>query len=325
VSETSLRVLSVVSELYPWVKTGGLADVAAALPGALAAEGVAMRTLVPGYPAMLAALPAAAVSVHDFASLFGAPARLLAAEAGGLGLFVLDAPHLYARPGSPYAGPDGQDFADNAQRFAALARVGEQIGGGLVAGFVPDVVHAHDWQAGLTPAYLRLSDARRPPSVMTVHNLAFQGQFPAGLLATLGLPPHAYGIEGVEYYGAIGFLKAGLRYADRITTVSPSYAAEICTPAGGMGLDGLLQARRDVLHGILNGIDEQVWDPASDPHLPKPFSAARRAGRPPGQWGGASARPGALGCCRCWELPGWAAGASSSPCPGFWPQPHRPL
>lgn len=278
-SEPSLRVLSVVSELYPWVKTGGLADVAGALPGALASEGVAMRTLIPGYPAMLAALPATGVAVHDFASLFGAPARLLAAEVDGLGLFVLDAPHLYARAGSPYAGPDGQDFADNAQRFAALARVGEQIGGGMVAGFVPDVVHAHDWQAGLTPAYLRLASGRRPPSVMTVHNLAFQGQFPAGLLAALGLPPESYGIEGVEYYGAIGFLKAGLRYADRLTTVSPSYAAEICTPAGGMGLDGLLQARRDVLHGILNGIDEAVWNPASDPHLPEPFSATRRAGR----------------------------------------------
>ena len=138
-------------------------------------------------------------------------------------------------------------------------------------------MHAHDWQAGLAPAYLHYAGAIEPPTVMTIHNLAFQGQFPAYLLARLGLPAEAFSIQGVEYYGAIGYLKAGLQFADRITTVSPTYAAEIRTPAGGMGLDGLLRARADVLSGILNGIDTTVWDPAHDPHLAATFDADRLA------------------------------------------------
>ena len=275
-----LRVLSVVSEIYPLLKTGGLADVAGALPGALAAEGVAVRSLLPGYPAVLAALDEAE-PVHRFPPLFGGTARLLAARGGGLDLFVLDAPHLYARPGDPYRGPDGRDWPDNAERFAALAQTADRIGRGLVPAFLPDVVHAHDWQAGLTPAYLHYGGAPRPGTVMTVHNLAFQGQFPAGLLATLGLPPDSFTIDGVEYYGTIGFLKAGLRFADRITTVSPSYAIEIRTPEGGMGLDGLLRARAAAVSGILNGIDVAVWNPATDPHLAARFDANRLEARGP--------------------------------------------
>ena len=185
--------------------------------------------------------------VHEFRDLFGGPARLLAGHAAGLDLFIIDAPHLFARPGSPYAGPDGTDWPDNAFRFAALGRVAAEIGRGLVGGFVPDIVHAHDWQAGLAPAYLHYGSGERPGTVMTVHNLAFQGKFPATLVENLGLPRAAYSIEGVEYYGTIGFLKAGLRLADRITTVSPTYAAEIRTDAGGMGLAGLLRARGSAL------------------------------------------------------------------------------
>ncbi|MDB5369681.1 MAG: glycogen synthase GlgA [Roseomonas sp.] len=274
----SLTVLSVASEVYPLVKTGGLADVTGALPGALTAEGIAMRSLLPGYPAVLRRLGPAETAL-DLGPLFGGGARLLAARAEGLDLFVIDAPHLYGREGNPYAGPDGQDWPDNPQRFAALGQVAARLGQGALPGFRPDVVHAHDWQAGLAPAYLHYAEGRRPGTVMTVHNLAFQGQCDAGLLATLGLPPQAYSIDGVEYYGSIGFLKAGLRLADRITTVSPSYAAEILTEAGGMGLAGLLRDRRAVLHGILNGIDTGVWDPTADPHLPSPFGAATLAAR----------------------------------------------
>jgi starch synthase len=249
----ALRVLSVASEAYPLVKTGGLADVAGALPAALAAEGVAVRTLLPGYPAVMRGLEQPE-RVLDLPDLFGGPARVLAAGRAGLDFFVIDAPHLFDRPGNPYSGPGGRDWPDNAQRFAALGRVAERIGRGAVPGFVPDVVHAHDWQAGLAPAYLHYGGMPRPATVMTVHNLAFQGQFPAGLLGALGLPAGAYSVEGVEYYGAIGYLKAGLRLADRITTVSPTYAAEILTDAGSMGMGGLLGGRVTGVSGGLNSI-----------------------------------------------------------------------
>lgn len=275
----TLRLLSVASEVYPLIKTGGLADVAGALPPALDAEGIATRTLLPGYPRVLRGMERSSV-LHDFGdSLFGHAARLLEGRAAGLDLFVLDAPSLFAREGNPYSGPDGRDWPDNAFRFAALAQAAARIGLGLLPGFVPDVVHAHDWQAGLVPAYLRYSGQQRPGTVMTVHNLAFQGQFPGELLTALGLPPHAWSIEGVEYYGALGFLKAGLRLADRITTVSPTYAAEIRTPEGGMGMDGLLRSRGADLSGILNGIDVGVWNPAADPNLAAPYDAGDLAAR----------------------------------------------
>jgi starch synthase len=271
-----LDVLAVASEIFPLIKTGGLADVAGALPGALAAEGVAVRSLVPGYPRVLDALDGG-VAVASLNDLFGGAAHIVAAHASGLDLFVIDAPHLYARDGDPYRGPGGGDWADNAFRFAALSRVAVLLAQGLVDGYRPDVVHAHDWQAGLAPAYLHYAGAIEPATVMTIHNLAFQGQFPAYLLSSVGLPEEAFSIQGVEYYGAVGYLKAGLQFADRITTVSPTYAAEIRTPAGGMGMDGLLRARADVLSGILNGIDTTVWDPATDRHLVATFDADRLA------------------------------------------------
>ncbi len=273
-----LRVLQVASEAFPLVKTGGLADVVGALPAALAREGVEIRTLLPLYPAVLARLERAE-PVLDLGELMGGPARLLEGGAAGLALFLLDAPHLFDRPGGPYQGPDGGDWPDNAQRFAALAWAARELGLGALTGFRPAVVHAHDWQAALAPAYLALADRPRPATVTTVHNLAFQGQFPATLLTELRLPESAFTIEGLEYYGAIGFLKAGLVYSDRLTTVSPTYAREIMTPAYGMGLDGLLRLRADRLVGIVNGIDEAVWDPARDPALPEPFDAARLEAR----------------------------------------------
>lgn len=267
-----LSVLSVVSECFPFVKTGGLADVAHALPPALAGEGIAVRTLLPGYPAVLAAAGEAPV-VGTFAMLQGGPARLRAARAAGLDLLVLDAPHLYTRVGNPYLGPDGKDWPDNAQRFAALAQAAAAIGRGAIAGYAPDIVHAHDWQAALAPAYLHYGGPPRPRTVMTVHNLGYQGQFPQALLAPLGLPPEAWAIDGVEYYGNLGFLKGGLALADAITTVSPTYAAEVLTAEFGMGLDGLLRERAGVVSGILNGLDTAVWNPATDPHLAQNYTA----------------------------------------------------
>jgi starch synthase len=267
-----MQVLSVTSEFFPLIKTGGLADVAGALPGALAAEGVVMRTLLPGYPQVMAAI-AGHAPVADERNLFGGRARLLAARApDGAGLLVLDAPHLYDRPGNPYLGPDGKDWPDNHLRYAALAWIGAEIGLGMIEGYRPEVVHGHDWQAALTPVYL--SDVGdRPATVLTIHNLAFQGIFPAAELAALKLPPAIFTVDGLEYWGKISFLKGGLRYADRLTTVSPTYAREIRTPAAGMGLDGVLRERGDALTGITNGIDAEVWDPGHDPSIARAYNS----------------------------------------------------
>jgi starch synthase len=276
---TALPVLAVASELYPLVKTGGLADVAGALPLALAGEGIATRSLIPGYPAVLAAAPEARPLRH-FADFFGGPARLLQVKAAGdLDLILLDAPHLYDRPGGPYQSPDGTDWPDSSKRFAALAWAAREIAFGALGDWRPAVVHAHDWQAGLVPAYLSLASQTRPATVFTVHNMAFQGLYPAALLADLRLPPESWATHGIEYYGSIGFLKSGLHYADWLTTVSPTYAREILTPSVGMGLDGLLRARADRLTGIVNGIDDAIWDPATDPHLTANYSARRLVAR----------------------------------------------
>jgi len=274
----SIRVLSVASEIYPIIKTGGLADVAGALPIALAAEGIEVHTLVPGYPAVMAAL-GSAEQMLEWPLFFGGRTRLLKGSSGELDLFVLDAPHLFGRPGNPYLTPDGVDWPDNGLRFAALARMAQNVALGAVPSFIPDVVHAHDWQAGLTPAYLQYSGRAGPPTVMTVHNLAYQGRFPPALLGQIGLPADSFAMDGVEYYGSIGFLKAGLLFADRITTVSPTYAKEIQSDEGGMGLGGLLRGRDGDLSGILNGIDISVWNPATDPLLAASYHADSPAGR----------------------------------------------
>ena len=276
---SDLRVLSVASEAFPLIKTGGLADVVGALPGALAPLGIELRTLLPGYLPVMDQL-AAAKTVQRWPAFFGGPATLVSVEAAGLKLLVLDAPHLYRRTGNPYVDADGKDWPDNAERFAALAFAATEVGNGLLDGYRPDVVHAHDWQAALAPVYLRFAPVasahgRPPASLLTVHNLAFQGQFPASLLGKLQLPRESFTMEGVEYYEQIGFLKGGLALADHITTVSPTYAVEIQSGEMGMGLDGLLRHRSDVLTGILNGIDTDVWNPATDKHLAARYDASR--------------------------------------------------
>ncbi|MGH6797894.1 MAG: glycogen synthase GlgA [Roseiarcus sp.] len=271
---SELKVLSIASEVFPLVKTGGLADVVGALPAALAREGVEIRTVVPAYPAVMARL-ADAQPAHAYDDLFGGPARVLAGAAADLDLFAIDAPHLYDRPGNPYLGPDGLNWPDNARRFAALARVGADIGLGVIDAFRPQVVHAHDWQAALAAAYLYYADRPRPGTAITIHNIAFQGHFPVAIFGELGLPPQALTIDGVEYFSGVGYLKAGLRLSDRITTVSPTYAREIMTPEFGMALDGLLRARAAVVQGIVNGIDDTVWNPATDTALPQTYSALR--------------------------------------------------
>ena len=270
----NLQVLSVASEVFPLIKTGGLADVAGALPGALAAERVKVRTLLPGYPKVLAALGPQAEVVHVWPNLFGGEGRLVVGQASGLDVLAIDAPHLFARDGNPYLASNGSDWPDNAFRFAALGRVAADIGHGHVPSATPDVIHAHDWQAGLALAYLHYDEGKRPGTVFTIHNMAFPGQFPASLLQALGLPGQAMSVDGIEYFGTISYLKAGLRFADRITTVSPTYAAEILTPENGMGFDGLLRARQRVLFGVRNGIDDLVWNPAEDLYVAARYNAA---------------------------------------------------
>lgn len=277
-----MRALFVASECVPFVKTGGLADVVAALPKALASLGIEARVMLPGYPAVLAALPSKADKV-EIGSFGGGPLSLRQGKAAGLDLIAVDAPHLFDRPGSPYLGPDGTDWPDNHLRYAALCRAAVHVTQDGLKGWQPEIVHTHDWQGGLVPAYLKLGASRTPPTVITIHNIAFQGLFPATTLDALGLPASAFSPDGLEYYGQIGFLKAGLVYADRITTVSPTYARELTTPEFGMGLQGVIAARRGDLVGILNGVDLETWDPATDPHIAAPYSmrklTAKRANR----------------------------------------------
>lgn len=268
-------VLSIASEVYPLVKTGGLADVVGALPAALAAHQFETTTLVPGYPDVMKSLSGQRATMQ-WPDLFGGPARLVEGEAGALSLFALDAPHLYARAGGLYGDAAGKDWPDNWKRFAALGQAGARIARDRAF----DVVHAHDWQAAMAPVYLRYSDLAGPPSLITIHNIAFQGRFDASVFAGLGLPPRAFSIEGVEYFGGVGFLKGGMQAADAISTVSPTYAREIGAAEFGMGLEGLVAARRRDVHGILNGIDAAAWNPQTDDHLAARYDArslARRA------------------------------------------------
>ena len=267
-----MNILSVASEVFPLVKTGGLADVAGALPLALAGHGMHMRTLMPGYPAVMQRL-AKTETVATFDDLLGEPARILAAKHEGLDILVLDAPGFFDRTGGPYTDATGKDFVDNWRRFAALSLAGTEIARGLIPGWRPDIVHAHDWQAAMAAVYMRYTGLQHIPTVVTVHNLAFQGQFGPEIFAELRLPPEAFSVDGLEYYGDVGFLKGGLRTAWAITTVSPTYAQEITTPEYGMGLEGLINARAADLSGIVNGIDTAVWNPETDPHIARPFAA----------------------------------------------------
>ena len=265
---TCVKILSVTSEIFPLIKTGGLADVTGSLPKALTGYNCYTRTLVPGYPRLFSKLTGAQ-QVHFFPDLFGAPAALLEARYEQLDLLILDAPALYNRPGGPYLDETGHDHPDNWKRFAVLSYVASAIAGGLIRNWSPDVVHTHDWQTALTSVYMKYSsDARSVPSVLTIHNLAFQGQFPISVVNQIGLPPEAVSLDCLEYYGDISYLKGGIRTATAITTVSPTYAREVISPELGMGMAGALGSRPRALTGIVNGIDMEIWNPATDAYLP---------------------------------------------------------
>jgi starch synthase len=276
-SEAGPRVLFLASEVYPLAKTGGLADVCGALPAMLASLGVDVRVMLPGYPQALDRALDKRVVELDLPE-----GRLIAGRMPDSDIPVLlyDCPALFARQGGLYQDADGSDWNDNDRRFGMFCRAALAVALGRTAlGWRPQLVHANDWHTGLVPALLRYSGEPAPKTVFTIHNLAFQGNFPLTAFAGLGLPPEALSSEGIEFYNRVSFLKAGLRYSDRLTTVSPTYAREILTTEHGCGFEGLLRVRARHLVGILNGIDHTVWDPASDADLPCRYSAEAPGGK----------------------------------------------
>lgn len=275
-----MRVLFVTSEITPLIKTGGLADVSAALPAALHEMAVDIRILLPGYPQVLKALPQLEIAAEISLQPSFPVARLLTGSlSNGVPLLVIECAELYERGGGVYQDEHGFDWPDNALRFGLLSKIAALLGcTNSPLDWKPDIVHCNDWQTGLTPAYLHFSDGA-VPCVMTVHNLAFQGVFPPQIVTELGLPIECFQPDGVEFYGNLSFMKAGLYYANHITTVSPSYANEIQTDALGFGLQGLLAYRRENLTGILNGIDITEWDPATDPNLAHPYNLTDISGK----------------------------------------------
>lgn len=277
-NDPPLKVLFATSECAPLVKTGGLADVSAALPCALTRLGIDVRVLLPGYPAVRKAAGAAGrgVPVMDALPGLGVTRLIETTLPNGVPLIVVDQPNLYDRPGGPYQGITGEDWPDNPIRFGLLSKVAAILAGpGSPLAWRPRVTHCNDWQTALAPAYLHFSasSAARCGTVQTIHNIAYQGLFDPQWVGRLGLPPEAYSIDGVEFHGKLSFLKAGLYYAGAITTVSPTYAREIQTEALGFGLNGLLRGRQDALTGILNGIDTVEWNPATDALLPRRYDA----------------------------------------------------
>lgn len=275
---TAPRVLFVSSEVFPLAKTGGLADVSGALPAALARLGADVRVMLPGYPQALdLARDLNAVAACDLPE-----GRLLTGQMpnSDVPVILFDAPALFRRNGGLYQDSDGQDWPDNDRRFAAFCRAAALVALGRTSlGWQPQIVHANDWHTGMLPAYLRYSGKTPPKTVFTIHNLAFQGNFPLAVFPSLGLPTEALSPNGIEFYNQVSFIKSGIRYSDKLATVSPTYAREILTPEYGCGLDGLLRTRSADLVGILNGVDYSVWDPANDTELPHRYNADDLAGK----------------------------------------------
>ncbi|HVE49997.1 MAG TPA: glycogen synthase GlgA [Casimicrobiaceae bacterium] len=271
----ALRILFATSEAAPWVKTGGLGDVAAALSAQLRAEGHDVRLVMPAYRSIRDRI-ANVAPIARFPAATSLPAASLAQSTlpGDVPVLLIDCPSLFDRDGGPYLDARGVDWPDNAVRFALLSTIAAKLArADTPLDWQPDILHCNDWQTGPAPAMLHCARTRHAKTVMTVHNLAFQGVFEGNLTALLGLPRQAFDFEGIEFHGKTSFMKAGLMFADRITTVSPTYAREIQHAPLGFGLQGVLARRADDLIGILNGIDEAVWNPADDPHIDAHYDA----------------------------------------------------
>ena len=274
-----MRVIYVSTEIFPALKTGGLADVNGALPKALRDAGADVRLLLPAFPAIVRATKGLHPIIQFQAPIVNASVRLLRGQLSGVPAYLIEAGQLYAHDGNPYVDDEGLDWPDNHLRFALLGWIAARFSDGSKDGWRPDIVHAHDWHAGLAPAYLAARGGERPASVFTLHNLGYQGEFSAETFRDLALPASFFSISGLEFYGKVNYMKAGLHYADRITTVSPSYAREIQTPEFGFGMDGLLRSRASVLSGILNGVDYAVWNPLTDTSIEAPYSHDDPAGK----------------------------------------------
>ncbi len=277
-----IRVLQVGAELFPLIKTGGLADVLGALPQALAGQGADVRLLLPGLPPILDALVQPRVLASIGPAFGAARVQLLRAPLAPTQLpaYVVDAPLLYRRDGGPYQDRHGNEWPDNLQRFGLLGWAAAQLAqGDLDPDWRPQLLHAHDWHAALGCAYLHAHPANGAASVFTIHNLAYQGLFALDDCALLGLSSRYLSPSALEFHGQLSFMKAGLKFADRITTVSPTYAREIATPEFGVGLEGVIRGRGADVSGILNGIDTDVWDPARDPALVARYDAGELAGK----------------------------------------------
>ena len=277
----TVKVLFAASEVTPLVKTGGLADVAGSLPIAVSNLGADVRIVIPGYRGIVDRL--------DGVARIGEWAMPGVAQPGGLAtarltpsgpvFVVIEAPGLFARDGGIYTDASGQDYGDNAHRFAVFSRAVTALAlGHGPDGWCPDIVHCNDWQTGLVPALLS-REWNRPATLFTIHNLAYQGVYGAGVFADLDLPGDLWSMSGLEYHGNLSFIKGGIAFADVVTTVSPTYASEICTPELGYGLEGLLAYRQERLFGVLNGIDIETWNPATDPHLPQAYDVDNLSGK----------------------------------------------
>lgn len=281
--EKPIKILMVASEAAPFAKTGGLADVVGALPPALQAQGHDVRLVMPCYRCVREVTGSLRKSRAILPVPIGGQVWPVAWRQGqleGVPVYFIDVPELYDRSG--LYGEQGQDYPDNDLRFGLLCRAALELARKLA--FAPDIVHAHDWQAGLAPVYLRQQLWRDPHfletgSLFSIHNLGYQGLFPSTSLIELGLDSSLFSADRMEYYGQLSLLKGGIRFADRINTVSPTYCREIQTQELGMGLDGLLRSRSDQLHGILNGLDNILWNPATDQALPAPYSADELDGK----------------------------------------------
>lgn len=268
-----MKVLFAASEVYPLIKTGGLADVAQSLPNALSSLGAEVRVVLPAYRIVLGKLDK--MRVLGWLPLSGGrEVRVLEAEDSHFDapLWLIDAPSAYDRPGLPYSDDQGQDWADNPARFALFSEACARLAmDALQLDWRADVVHANDWQSGLIPAYLSL-ESEPPRTLFTIHNIAYDCQFDFGIFQSLQLPAHWWSMEHGEFYGRFSMLKAGLIFSDLITTVSPSYAQEIRSSEYGYGYADILDEHAEKLVGILNGIDDTIWDPGSDPHLAAHYS-----------------------------------------------------
>jgi starch synthase len=288
-----LRILFVTSEAFPLIKTGGLADVSGSLPAALKQVKIAkakadVRILIPAYPAVLEKLEnqSQLTTISNLPNIGAVNIILGTMPETGVSVMAIQAPSLYERAGGPYVNESGQDWEDNPIRFGTLSLVAAILSAedSPLQDWVPDIVHCNDWQTGLTPAYMHFMHKSRPQikqakSVISIHNLAFQGCYSSDWVGRLGLPAESFQIDGLEYYGQLSFLKAGIFYANGLSTVSPTYGKEIQTEAYGFGLQGLLTQRGHEIHGILNGLDTHEWNPATDPYLTHHYDAKKLAGK----------------------------------------------